>query len=96
MTEDQNALDARRRRLIWRATHRGMKEIDLILGTYARREAAAMDESAIGAFEGLLDATDADLYDCLVRCLTPPPGVASELIDTLRRIRFETDSYGNL
>ena len=96
MTEKHDPLDARRRRLVWRATHRGMKEIDLILGTYARREAAAMDEQAIATFESLLDEADADLYDCLVRCLTPPPGVPSELIDVLRKIRFETDSYGNL
>jgi len=94
MTQNPVALDARRRRLVWRATHRGMKEMDLVLGAYARREAAEMDGKAIALFEALLDETDADLHDWIVRCLTPPERIPRYLIDLLRKTRFETDSYG--
>lgn len=96
MTKTPDPLDARRRRLIWRASHRGMKEIDLIVGTYARREAKTMDEAAIAAFEALLGNTDADLYDWLVRCLTPPADADRELIEALKKIRFETPSYDEI
>lgn len=96
MTTTPDPLDARRRRLVWRASHRGMKEIDLIVGTYARREAKAMDEAALQSFEALLDNTDADLYDWLVRCLTPPADADHELIEALKRIRFETHSYDQI
>ncbi len=94
MTQMPDPLDARRRRLVWRASHRGMKEIDLIVGTYARREAKAMDEPALADFEALLDYADADLYDWLVRCLSPPPNADRALIEALKKIRFETQSYG--
>jgi len=96
MTQTSVPLDARRRRLVWRASHRGMKEIDLIVGTYARREANTMDATALESFETLLDHTDADLYDWLVRCLTPPADADHELIEDLKKIRFETDSYGQI
>jgi antitoxin CptB len=94
MTQNPVALDARRRRLVWRATHRGMKEMDLVLGAYARREAAGMDDKAIAIFEALLDESDADLHEWIVRCLTAPDRIPGQLLDNLRKTRFKADSYG--
>lgn len=53
---------ARRRRTKFRAWHRGMKEMDLILGRYADAHVDTMDVGKIAAFESLLEVLDRDLF----------------------------------
>jgi antitoxin CptB len=53
-----NNLGMRRRRALWRATHRGSKEMDFLLGRFAEREVEAMDGAEIAAFERLIDVPD--------------------------------------
>lgn len=55
-------LEARRRRAKFRAWHRGMKEMDLLLGGYADAYADAMDEDTLAAFEVLMEVIDRDLF----------------------------------
>ena len=61
MTEDMT-LDARRRRARFRAGHRGMKEMDIVLGGFAEAYCGAMDEATLAAFEALLEINDRDLF----------------------------------
>jgi antitoxin CptB len=49
---------ARRRRLKFRCWHRGMKEVDLILGRFADAAVDGMDEKGLVAFEAFLDDPD--------------------------------------
>ena len=58
---DASDLEVRRRRARFRAWHRGMKEIDLLLGGYADAHLAAMDADQIKAFEALMETADRDL-----------------------------------
>ena len=53
-----NDLDMRRRRALWRATHRGSKEMDFLLGRFAQREVEAMDDAEIASFERLIEMPD--------------------------------------
>lgn len=53
-----NDLGMRRRRARWRATHRGSKEMDFLLGRFAEREVEAMDGAEIAAFERLIEMPD--------------------------------------
>ena len=55
-------LDARRRRARFRAWHRGMKEMDLLLGKYADAYVAGMDAATLTEFEALLEILDRDLF----------------------------------
>lgn len=61
MTQEMT-LDARRRRARFRAGHRGMKEMDIVLGGYADAHAGAMDAETLDAFELLLEVNDRDLF----------------------------------
>lgn len=55
-------LDPRRRKALFRAWHRGMREMDLLLGQFADARIAAMSESDLATFEKLLeDVADRDL-----------------------------------
>jgi antitoxin CptB len=57
--------DTRRRRLLFRATHRGTYENDLLLGGFVRAQLDAFTEADIEALEALMDLPDVDLADWL-------------------------------
>jgi antitoxin CptB len=85
MNEPEHAsLDARRRRLLFRATHRGTYENDILLGGFVQRHLAVLDESEIAALEEILELPDNDLADWLTGRSPIPPEADTPL---LRRIR---------
>ena len=57
----ETTLTVWRKRLMWRATHRGIKEMDILVGGYAAVALAAMDADELAAFEQLLEVPDQDL-----------------------------------
>lgn len=66
------ALDARRRRIKFRAWHRGMLETDLILGRFADAGIADLSESELDDFEALLEALDRDVFAWATGEARPP------------------------
>ena len=58
--------DHRRRRALYRAQHRGTKEMDWLLGRYAAAQLPAMDEPGLGLFEELLELPDTDLHSWIL------------------------------
>jgi antitoxin CptB len=70
---DPASLDARRRRARFRAWHRGMKEMDLLLGGYADAHVAAMNENELDAFERLMEVLDRDLLQWFTGEAPVPP-----------------------
>ena len=67
--------DSRRKRALYRAHHRGTKEMDLLLGGFADAELARMSDSELDAFELLLALPDPEL-DRLLKGAEPPPDLA--------------------
>jgi antitoxin CptB len=55
-------LDVRRRRALYRAAHRGTKEMDWLLGRYAADRVPLMDSAALDHFEQLLAVSDVELH----------------------------------
>ncbi len=55
-------LDIRRRRNLFRAWHRGMREMDLIMGRFADAEIGIMSEADLDEFERLIEVPDRDLF----------------------------------
>lgn len=70
---ESTALDLRRRRLLFRATHRGTKENDLMIGGYVATHLATLDHAAIDALEAVMDLPDTDLADWLTARRPIPP-----------------------
>jgi len=56
-------VDARRKRLLYRATHCGMKENDVLLGKFALARLAELTEDEADQFENLMNHSDNDLYN---------------------------------
>ena len=51
----------RRKQMIYRANHRGIKEMDIILGRYADAHVMTMSADELDAFEHIMDEGDRDL-----------------------------------
>lgn len=62
MTVDSTTLDHRRRRLLWRATHRGIREMDLILGGFAQARIEAMTDDELDRLEAIIEIPDQLLF----------------------------------
>ncbi|MFC6791416.1 succinate dehydrogenase assembly factor 2 [Methylobacterium komagatae] len=58
-------LDPRRRRTLFRAWHRGIREMDLIMGRFADAEIGNLSESELDEFEALIEVPDRDLFKWL-------------------------------
>ncbi len=76
-------LDARRRRLLFRATHRGTKEADLMIGGFVSRHIAGFSEAEMAEVEAVLDLPDVDLSDWLSGRREPPPGVRTPMLERM-------------
>lgn len=82
--------DVRRKRLLYRAQHRGFKEADLLIGGFAAANLAAMTDADLDAFEALLAHPDHDLY-AWIRGEAPPPAEAQgPVLDALRNFDVAT------
>jgi antitoxin CptB len=64
-TPAPEALDQRRRRLLFRATHRGTRENDILFGGYVAARLASFTDLEIGALEEILELPDPVLADWL-------------------------------
>jgi antitoxin CptB len=76
--------DARRRRLLFRATHRGTFENDLMIGGFVRAHVATLTEPDLDALESVMQMPDTDLADWLTGRVPIPP---EEEMPMLRRMR---------
>lgn len=79
-----DALIQRRRRLLYRATHRGTYENDLMIGGFARKHIESMDEAALDALEALMEHPDTELADWLTGRRPIPPAADSEMLRAIR------------
>jgi len=71
------SLEDKKKRLIFRSDHRGTKEMDLIMGSFALRYVPDFNETELAAYEEILTHNDPDLYNWLSRKEKPPEDLAA-------------------
>jgi antitoxin CptB len=79
--------DIRRKRLLFRSWHRGMREADLLLGPFAERHLPAMSPEELDRFEVLLGERDDDLVAWISGRAEPPAALDGALLQSLRQFR---------
>jgi antitoxin CptB len=77
-------LDARRRRLLFRAWHRGIREMDIVYGRFADAKIALLSEAELGEFERLLELRDQQVFDWVSGAQSPPADYDTPLFRSLR------------
>jgi antitoxin CptB len=83
MSLDNSVLDPRRKRVRFRAWHRGMQEMDIILGRFADAELAGLSEAELDRLEALMALPDPTLF-AWITGMEPIPESAD--ITLIRRI----------
>lgn len=80
----QSMLDERRRRAAYRATHRGTKEMDWLLGRYAEAHLASMPDAELDEFERLIQEPDPNLQQQIMLGRAPLDGEFGPWIERIR------------
>ena len=65
-------LDVRRKQILFRAWHRGTKEMDLVMGGFADEELPTLSEAELDQFEALIPLADRDLFAWISGAVVPP------------------------
>jgi antitoxin CptB len=73
------ALDERRRRILFRAWRRGLREMDLVMGQFADANLLAMSEAELDEFERLMEAPDPDVLSWITGDAATPPAYNTPL-----------------
>jgi len=81
---DSPSLELRRRRLLFRATHRGTQENDLLIGRFVAARIEALDEADIAELEELLEYPENLLADWLTGREPIPDELDSPLVRAMR------------
>jgi len=80
-------LDPRRRRLLFRAWHRGIREMDLILGQFADNELSVLQDTDLDEFESILGEDDNDLFKWVCGKTELPPRLETPLFRRILAFR---------
>ena len=72
------------KKLIHRSGYRGFKEVDLILGGFAKAHAADLNDQEFDQFETLLEEKDHDIYDWITGSQPTPSEFDTPLFAKLK------------
>jgi antitoxin CptB len=76
--------DTRKRRLLFRCKHRGIREMDFVLGRFADAELDALDDAGLAELEGWLEIPDQQMFAWVNGSEQPPGEVDTALFRRLR------------
>jgi antitoxin CptB len=93
-TRSSEGLDLRRRKLLFRSWHRGMREMDLIMGGFADAKVAELNERELGELERLIEVPDRDLLAWITGEEAVPPDFDSALFRDLRAFHLSPGGGG--
>jgi len=77
-------LDTRRRKLLFRCWHRGMREMDLIMGRFADAAVEQLTSDELAEFEHLMEVPDRELLAWITGEADAPPEYDTALFRRLR------------
>jgi antitoxin CptB len=79
-----DGLDARRRKLLFRAWRRGVRETDLIVGRFADAHIGTLDDAGLDDFERLIEVRNNELYAWVVDAQSVPDDYDTPVLAALR------------
>jgi antitoxin CptB len=79
-------LEVRRRRAIYRAQHRGTRELDIVMGRFAEQRVARMSADEMGLFEQFLALPEPQLYDWIMKGAPVADAEFSAMVVDVRRL----------
>jgi len=80
--------EARLKRLRFRASHRGVREADLLIGGFFERHHAGWNDAEIDWFERLLEEQDVDIMAWALGTAMPPERYDGDLMLRLQNLDY--------
>ena len=80
--------DARRRKLRFRASHRGLRELDLFFEAFLDAHLYELSEAGLDQLETILDIPDQQVYAWLLGQSEPPAEMRVGVLDLLLSFRY--------
>ncbi|NML73519.1 succinate dehydrogenase assembly factor 2 [Rhizobium sp. S-51] len=87
LTLSSAELDPRRRRILFRCWHRGIREMDLILGQFAEAEIGTMDAETLDELERIMSEEDQDLIKWITGAAPVPDHLKTPLFERIAACR---------
>jgi antitoxin CptB len=87
---------ARRRRILFRATHRGTHETDILIGGFVRERLADFSPEELGELEELMELPDVDLADWLTGRRPIPASCDTAMLRRIERAAQRTAASARL
>ena len=81
-------MDARRRKLKFRAWRRGFRELDLLMGSFADKYLDTYGEAELDQFEAILGLPDWEVYAWLIGQADVPANHRSPVLDQLIAFKY--------
>jgi antitoxin CptB len=81
-------IDTRRRKLKFRASHRGLRELDLFMEQFVTVHLDGFDAADLDQFEAVLDIPDQQAYALIMGQATLPAEMRSRVLDLLLAFRY--------
>jgi antitoxin CptB len=89
MTErTSDGLDLRRRKLLFRCWHRGMREMDLIMGRFADSALEELSDAELAELERLIELPDRDLLAWVTGEAIVPKDIDSAVFRRMREFHL--------
>ena len=76
------------KRLHWRASHRGTREADMLIGGFFDAHHPSWDAANRATFAEMLDHQDADIMAWAVGAAAPPAHFEGPLMEALQRLDY--------
>ncbi len=83
-----DGLDARRRRLLFRSWHRGIREMDLVLGRFADAHIAELSDAELDEYETWLEIPDQQIFTWVNGSQLAPAEIDTALFRRLRDFHY--------
>ena len=90
-TRSSDGLDARRRRLLFRAWHRGIREMDLIMGRFSDAHVADLADHELDDFERLMELRDQEVLSWIDGTVDVPQDYNTPLFRRLRNFNHQVE-----
>lgn len=83
-TRSSANLDERRRRILFRAWHRGTREMDLLMGKFVDAEIEKLSDAELDELEVLIEVPDRDVFGWVTGELDVPGNYDTAVLRRLR------------
>ena len=88
MNTSKENVESRRKRLLWRASHRGTREMDLLLGGFTRNHIERFSEAELDELETIVGLPDHELMSWLLGGIPVPQRQATATLKALLTYRL--------